>query len=159
VVANWGSQYHGYWGSNSNSQIAGAVLNGIQLAPLALGANLDPLLTPGNKQSEAGVLDQRANQDRDTSDNTPDSYLANPHHNGRRLLPVAIADPVDPQHTNVIGFGQFLLLTNGSPSDYYKDNTNGNSPYCAVYVGPYNIGSANPGTGGPTGASTVRLVE
>src|SRR5215469_6880030 len=37
VVSNWGSQYHGYWGSTSNSQIANAVIDSIQLAPLAVG--------------------------------------------------------------------------------------------------------------------------
>jgi Flp pilus assembly protein TadG len=159
VVDNWGSQYHGYWGSNSSSVIAAAVMDTIQLAPLSVGDNLDPLLTPGNKQSEAGYLDQRASQDGNTSDNDVPDYLSSSTHNGRRLLPVAIVDPVDPAHTNVIGFGQFLLLTNGSPSDYYKKNGNGNSPYCAIYAGPYNIGSGGPGTGGTTGASTARLVE
>lgn len=159
VVANWGSAYHGYWGSNSASAIAAEVMDVVQLSPLAVGTNIRPLLTPGNKQSEAGYLDQRASQDADTSDNTVNSYLASSHHNGRRLLPVAIVNPVDATHTNVLGFGQFLLLADGAPSDYYKKNGNGNSPYCALYVGPYNIGSTNPGTGGSTGASSVRLVE
>ena len=159
VVANWGSQYHGFWGSNSNNLIATSVLDGIQLAPLSLGTNLDPFMAPGNKQSEAGYLDQRASQDGDSSDDEPSSYLINSGHNGRRLLAVAIADPVDTTHTNVIGFGQFLLHSNGSPSDYYKQNGKGNSPYCATYVGPYNVGSTGPGTGGSTGASSVRLVE
>jgi Flp pilus assembly protein TadG len=159
VVNNWGSQYHGYWGSNSNSAIASAVMDNIQLAPIYVGLNLDPLLTPGNKQSEAGVLDQRANEDTDTTDGTPASYLASTSHNGRRLLPVAIVNPVDPTHTNVVGFGVFLLLSNGSPTNYYKKNTNGNSPYCALYVGPYIIGSSGPGAGGSTGATTVQLVQ
>jgi hypothetical protein len=159
VVANWGSKYHGYWGSNSNSDIAAAVMNTIQLTPLTIGTNIDSLLTPGNKQSEAGVLDDRASQDNDTSDNAVPAYLAHAGHNGRRLLPVAIVNPADPTHTNVIGYGQFLLLANGAPSDYYKKNGNGNSPYCAIYAGPFNIGSLGPGTGGSTGASTVRLVE
>jgi Flp pilus assembly protein TadG len=159
VVSNWGSQYHGYWGSNSASQIAAEVLNTVQLAPVAIGDNLDSLLTPGNKQSEAGYLDQRASQDTNTSDATPSAYLASASHNGRRLLPVAIVDPVDETHTTVIGFGQFLLQANGSPSNYYKKNTNGNSPYCATYVGPYNIGSSGSGTGGSTGAASVRLVQ
>jgi hypothetical protein len=159
VVSNWGSQYHGYWGSNSASEIAAEVMNTVQLAPLAIGDNLDSLLTPGNKQSEAGYLDQRASQDTNTSDATPSAYLASASHNGRRLLPAAIVDPVDPTHTTVIGYGQFLLQANGSPSDYYKKNTNGNSPYCAMYVGPYNIGSPDPGTGGSTGASSVRLIQ
>ena len=159
VVANWGSQYHGYWGSNSASGIGAEVMDAIQLTPLSIGTNLQPFLTAGNKQSEADYLDQRASQDTDTSNTTVASYLTSTTHNGRRLLPVALVDPVDPTHTNVIGYGQFLLSANGSPSNYYKKNTNGNSPYCAAYVGSYNIGSADAGAGGSTGASTVRLVQ
>lgn len=159
VVTNWGSSLSGYWGSNSNSQIASAVLNGTQLAPVAVGANMDSLLTNGNKQSEAGYLDQRASQDTNTTDNIYTAYLSSSTHNGRRLLAVAILDPVDPTHTNVIGFGQFLLMADGSPSNYYKSNTKGNDPYCAIYAGSYNIGSVSPGAGGTTGASVVRLVQ
>jgi hypothetical protein len=159
VVNDWGSQYHGYWGSNSNSVIASEVIDGIQTAQLAVGNNIDPLLTAGNKQSEAGVLDQRVSEDTNTSDNTPSAYLASNTHNGRRLLPVAIVDPIDSTHTTVIGFGVFLLQANGSPSNYYKKNTNGNSPYCAYYVGSYNIGGSDAGVGSSTGASTVKLVQ
>ncbi|MDR3698993.1 MAG: pilus assembly protein TadG-related protein [Candidatus Sulfopaludibacter sp.] len=159
VVNNWGSSYHGYWGSNSNSAIASAVLNGTQLAPLSIGMNLDPYLTSGNKQSEAGYLDERASQDADTTHNTPGDYMASTSHNGRRLLPVAIVDPVDPSHTNVVGYGVFLLMANGAPSSYYKKSTNGNSPYCALYVGPYNIGNSGPSAGGSTGATTVEVVQ
>jgi len=159
VVANWASKYQGYWGANSNSLIGAAVLDGVQLAPLTLGQNIDPLLSPGDKQAEADYLDRRVSQDTDTADTTPAAYLASTRHNGRRLLPVAIVDPVDPTHTNVIGYGQFLLLSNGSPSDYYKKAGNGNDPYCALYAGPYNIGSGGPGAGGSSGASSARLIE
>lgn len=159
VVANWGPKYSGYWGGNSNSLIAAEVLDTVQLAPVAIGTNLDPLLTSGNKQSEAGYLDQRASQDTNTSDATPSAYLASASHNGRRLLPVAIANPIDSTHTNVIGFGQFLLSANGSPSDYYAKTGNGNSSFCGIYTGPYNIGSVGPGAGGSTGATAVRLVQ
>ena len=158
VVSSWGSQYHGYWGSNSNSVIAQEVLNAIQLTPVSVGMNLDSFLTPGNKQAEAGILDERVNQDTNKTDNTPAAYLGSSNHNGRRLLPVAVVNPVDQNHTFVTGFGTFLLQSNGSNSDYYKKNTNGNSPYCAMYVGPYNLGSSGPGTGGSTGAQSVKLV-
>jgi len=159
VVAYWASKYQGYWGATSNSLIGSAVIDGVQLAPLTLGQNIDPLLSPGDKQSEADYLDRRASQDTDATDNTPASYLASARHNGRRLLAVAVVDPVDPTHTNVIGYGQFLLSSNGAPSDYYKKAGNGNDPYCALYAGPYNIGSGGPGAGGTSGASSVRLIE
>lgn len=158
VVSNWGASFDGYWGG-SNSQIAGEILDLIQLEPVAVGTNIDPLLSNGNKASEAGYLDQRANQDTDTADNTLPAYLASTVHNGRRLIPVIVVDPVNPTHTNVTGYGMFLLLTNGSPSDYYVKKTNGNDPYCAIYAGPYNIGGIGPGAGGTTGASAVRLVQ
>ena len=159
VVNNWGAQFSGYWGTTNNSDIVTAIINSIQLAPLSIGSNLDPLMTSGNKQSEAAILDQRANQDIDLADNTPSSYAASTNHNGRRLLPVAIVDPVDPTHTNVIGFGVFLLITNGSPSNYYAKNTNGNSPFCGIYTGPYDLGSVGSGVGGSTGAATAQLVQ
>ena len=71
-----------------------------------------------------------------------------------------MVDPVDPTHTNVIGYGEFLLLANGpGSSNFYGSTTNGNSPYCAIYVGTYLIGSTGPGTGGTTGGSRVKLVQ
>ena len=159
VVSNWAASVDGYWGGGSNSQIAAEILDLVQLEPVAVGTNIFPLLSNGNKASEAGYLDQRANQDADTADGTLAAYLDNSVHNGRRLIPVAIVDPVDPAHTYVSGYGMFLLLTNASPSDYYVKKTNGNDPYCAVYAGPYNIGGIGPGAGGTTGASAVRLVQ
>ena len=159
VVASWGASTSGYWGSNSNSTIQQEILDVIQIQAVDVGTNIQPVLTNGNKLSEAGYLDQRASQDTDTSDNTVSTYLAAVH-NGRRLMAVPIVDPVDPTHTNVIGYGQFLLLANGpGTSDYYKKTTGGSDPYCALYAGPYNIGSTNPGAGGSTGASRVKLVQ
>jgi len=158
VVANWGANINGYWGSNANSDIAAEVLDLVQLQPLNIGDNIQPVLSNGNKAAEAGDLDQRANQDNNTS-NTYTTYLADSQHNGRRLLAVPIVDPVDPTHTTVIGYGQFLLYMNGAGSNYYT-RLNGNDPFCAIYVGPYNIGSTNAGAGaGTSGASTVRLVQ
>ena len=159
VVSNWAASIDGFWGGGSNSLIAAEVLDLVQLEPVAVGTNIYPFLSNGNKASEAGYLDQRANQDTDISDSTVTAYLASSVHNGRRLIPVIIVDPSDPTHTNVSGYGMFLLLTNGSPSDYYVKKTNGNDPYCAIYAGPYNIGGIGPGAGGTTGASAVRLVQ
>ena len=124
-----------------------------------MGTNIEPDLTNGTKQSEAKILDQRVSEDVDTTDNTVSAYLAAAH-NGQRLLAVPIVDPTDPNTTTVIGYGVFLLLANGpGASDYYKSNTNGNSPYCAIYAGTYVVGSTSPGTGGTTGGSRVKLVQ
>ncbi|HEX8985943.1 MAG TPA: pilus assembly protein TadG-related protein [Bryobacteraceae bacterium] len=159
VVTSWGSSTSGYWGSTSNRSIQQAILDVIQLQPLGVGTNIAPVLTSGNKASEAGYLDERASQDVNNVDNTVAGYFASSHHNGRRLIPVPIVDPIDTTHTTVIGYGQFLLLTNGSPSNYYTRTTNGNDPYCALYAGPYNVGSTGVGAGGSTGATRVKLVE
>jgi hypothetical protein len=158
VVNNWASSISGYWGASSNSTIEQEILDVIQLTPVSVGDNLFPVLTNGNKASEANYLDERASEDTDTSDNTVATYLAATH-NGRRLLPVPILDPVDPTHTTVIGYGVYLLLSNGSPSNYYQKTANGNDPFCAIYAGPYNLGSSGAGGGGSTGASVVKLVQ
>ena len=159
VVSNWGAKTSGYWGSNSNSIIEQEILDVIQVQSVDVGTNILPALTSGNKASQAGYLDERASQDSDTTDNTVSTYLA-AIHNGRRLLPVPVVDPLDPTHTNVIGYAQFLLVANGpGASNYYTKTTNGNDPYCAIYAGSYNIGSTSPGAGGTTGASVVKLVQ
>ncbi len=166
VLSAWGSSNSGYWGSTSNSTIEQEIVDlNNQLQAVAVGTNIQPVLTNGNKAAQSGYLDERASQDVDTTDNTvgtpatPGTYLGSAH-NGRRLLPLPIVDPVDPAHTNVIGYGQFLLLANGpGTSNYYAKNTDGNDPYCAIYAGPYNIGSTSPGAGGSTGASFVKLVQ
>jgi Flp pilus assembly protein TadG len=159
VISNWGANTSGYWGDNSNSVIEKEILDLIQLEAVAVGTNVQPVLSNGTKASEAGYLDERASEDTDTTDNTVDTYLAAVH-NGRRLISVPIVDPVDSTHTNVIGYGQFLLLANGpGTSNYYTKTTNGNDPFCAIYAGTYTIGSTNPGAGGSTGASRVKLVQ
>jgi hypothetical protein len=165
VVNNWGSNINGYWGSTANNTIEQEILDLIQLQAVDVGTNIEPVLSNGNKASEAGYLDERASEDVNTTDNTvgtdstTGTYLGDLH-NGRRLIAVPIVDPVDPTHTNVIGYGQFFLVANGpGTSNYYTKSTNGNDPFCAIYAGPYNIGSVNPGAGGSTGASRVKLIQ
>lgn len=165
VIANWGSSNSGYWGATSNSVIEHEIVDlNAQTTPVAVGDNIFPVLTNGQKQSQASYLDERVNQDVNLTDNTVgDPTTSNTYygdnHNGRRLLPVPIVDPLDPTHTKVLGFGQFLLLSNGK-SDYYKKNTNGNDPFCAIYAGNYLIGGTGSGAGGgTTGAMRVKLVQ
>jgi len=164
VATYWGSSISGYWGSSSNSTIQQEIVDlNNQVQTLSVGTNIVPVLTNGNKAAEAGYLDDRVNQDVNITDNTvgtsttSGTYLGDLH-NGRRLLPVPIVDPTSASSTTAIGYGQFLLLANGT-SDYYKKNQHGNDPYCAIYAGPYNVGSISPGAGGSTGASRVKLVQ
>jgi len=165
VVSNWAAANSGYWGATSNSVIEQEIVNlNNQTQPVAVGDNIMPILTNGNKASQANYLDERVNQDIEVTQNivgtptTSGTYLGLSH-NGRRLLPVPVVDPTDPTHTTVLGFGQFLLYTNGANSDYYKKTANGNDPFCAIYAGPYQIGSISPGGGGSTGATRVKLVQ
>ncbi len=164
VLVDWTSANSGYWGSTSNSTIEQEVLDLIQLQPVSVGTNIMPVLTNGNKASEGVYLDERAMQDTDTTDQTVgtpttnNTYLGNPLHNGRRLLSVPIVNPTSAADTTVVGYGQFLLRTNNT-GNYYQKIANGNDPYCAVYAGPYSVGSSHPGVGGTTGASFVKLVQ
>src|SRR6185369_16139064 len=119
VVSNWGASTSGYWGSKSNSIIEQEILDVIQLQGVEVGTNIDPVLSSGTKAAEGGYLDERASGDVDTTDNTVSSYFAAVH-NGRRLLGVPIVNPLSSSQTNVIGYGQFLLLANGpGTSTYY----------------------------------------
>ena len=169
VLNNWQSSQAGFWGSNSNNTIQQEILNVIQIEAVSVGTNIEPVLSGGNKQSEAGYLDQRASQDISTDYVVPQHYGDNDLttvttynsgvHNGRRLLPVPVVLPSTTTNTTVVGYGSFLLLSNGASSNYYQHNTNGNSPYCALYVGPYQVGGTGTGTGGTTGATYVKLIQ
>ena len=170
VVNSWASSNSGYWGASSNNVIEKEIVDlNNQTTPVAKGDNIMPVLTNGDKQAQAGYLDERVNQDVNLTDNIPGipdgsnkypsgTYFGDYPHNGRRLLPVPIVDPKDTTHTIVSGFGQFLLISNGK-SDYYKKATNGNDPYCAIYAGYWDIGSISSGTGGSSGATRVKLVQ
>jgi Flp pilus assembly protein TadG len=177
VVTNWGSSINGYWGSNSTSQLNKYILDTEQLATLAIGTNIDPSLSSGNKQGTAKILDDRVNEDLvnyDISGNGGSGlqkltdYLANAAHNGRRMMPIPMVYPNASNTTTVVGYGQFLLISNVAStgtSDYYaKGDGNvykgtGNDPYCAIYAGAWIMGSTNGGVGSTSGGGRVRLVQ
>jgi hypothetical protein len=158
VTQYWGANINGYWGSNQNSEIAAEVLNLVQLHPVSIGDSV--VLSNGNKNSEAGILDQRVNQDQDVLDNTVPTYLGNSNRNGRRLIALPVVNPTA-AGTFVIGYGSFLLesnATNGHVSTFYAQDP-GNMPFCAAYVGPYVQGSLSGGGATGGGAYKVVLVE
>ena len=80
----------------------------------------------------------------------------NPVHNGRRLLPLPIVVPAPDATAEVVGFGAFLLITNGTPSNEYVSGP-ANEGFCAIYAGPYVQGSTSPGTGS-VGSYRIKLV-
>lgn len=158
VTGQWGASVNGYWGSNANSTIDQEVLDVIQLQTVDLGSDI--VMSSGNKNAEATALDTRVNEDGDLADNTPSSYLANTSHNGRRLIALPVVTPVQVNGTPegfVLGYGAFLLLSNGNPSNFYSAG-NGNDPFCAVYVGGYVQGGSGPGAGN-AGYYKVKLVQ
>jgi hypothetical protein len=159
ITQYWGASINGYWGSNANSTIDQEVLDNIQLQPISVGAQIS--LSSGNKNAEGAALDTRVNEDGDVTDNNSTDYLNNSDHNGRRIIELPVVNPTS-QGTFVIGYGAFLLFSNSngaSASDFYAKG-GGNSPYCAIYMGPFVQGSTDPGASGSgTGSFRVGMVQ
>ena len=158
VTQQWGASVNGYWGSNANSTIDQEVLNVVQLQAVPVGGDIP--MSSGNKSAEATALDTRVNEDGDITDNYPD-YLSSSTRNGRRLIGVPVVTPTTvggSAEGQVLGYGSFLLLSNGNPSNYYAAG-NGNDPFCAVYVGGYTQGGTGPAAGGAGGYFKVKLVQ
>jgi hypothetical protein len=151
VSQYWGANIDGYWGDNANSVINAEVLDLIQEHPIAAGDLIT--MSSGNKAAEATALDTRVNQDLDNIHNDIGPYMNNPFHNGRRLIDVPVLNPTA-NGTYVVGFGAFLLLSNGNPSNFYQHLT-GNDGFCAVYVGQYKQGGDS---GGATGGGSYRIM-
>jgi hypothetical protein len=130
-------------GSGASSLNASVVDNSFYLpAPLALGSTLNMLT---GQESVPSAIQQRFDQDTDTSAATYASYAGN----GRRLLVVAVSTTGDP--STVAGFASFFLR----PTPCGTKNT---TPCCAEYVGAAVIGSARQGAGG-AGVYTVELAR
>lgn len=157
VVSNWGASVNGYWGSNANSVINQEVLNLAQLQPVDPGGYI--VMVSGNKSAEATALDTRVNQDGNLLDNDPAAYLASSTKNLRRLIALAIVTPVQvggAAESYVLGYGSFLLMSDGNPSRFYE-RSSGNEPFCAVYIGGYTQGGTS--GSGTAGYYKVKLVE
>ncbi len=156
VRDNWGASVNGYWGSNSSSEIRQQILDLMQTQPLSVGQTI-PMIS-GNRNMEGIALDERVNQDYDVVNNRVPDYLANPVHNGRRLLPLPVVVPAPDGQAEVIGFASFLLIASGTPSNYYKTGS-GNEPFCAIYAGPYVQGSSSTGGSSQVGSYRIKLVQ
>jgi Flp pilus assembly protein TadG len=170
VVNFWGSKTNGYWGDSSTSVINEYILDARQLASLDVGTDMSPYFANGNKQGTANIMDDRVNQDianYDPSSATTSfqklaAYLAATH-NGRRIMPLPMVYPGSTgNQSQVVGYAAYLLETDqssaGGVSGYYAGTT-GSQPYCAIYVGPWVMGSTNGGVGSSSGGSRVRLVQ
>lgn len=155
VRDNWGASVNGYWGSNSTSDIRNFVLDLMQTRPLTIGETI-PMIS-GNRNMEAVALDERVNQDLDTTNNQVADYLGNPNHNGRRLFPLPVIVPAPEGTAEVVGFAAFLLITSGTPSNYYRAG-GGNDAFCAIYAGTYVQGSTSTGGSSQAGSFRIKLV-
>ncbi len=159
VVTQWGASVNGYYGSNSNSTIDQEVLDVIEQQQVLPGSNLP--MSSGNKAAEGIALDTRVNEDGDVTDNVPADYLDSSTHNGRRLIGLPVVTPTNVGGTAqgyVLGYGSFLLISNGNPSNFYASGS-GNEPYCAIYVGGYLQGGNGPGGSGTAGYFKVKLIQ
>jgi hypothetical protein len=138
----------GFWGDNSASVVGAQVRGDLQEVSLTIGNPLPGV--GGAKTTIASFIDDRIAQDGDTTDNIYSDYLANPAHNGRRVIAMPLQSEVD---GSVLGFGSFLLLDS---SNY---GHSGNSIWCAVFIGPAVIDSAGPSANPEVGIYQVRLVQ
>jgi Flp pilus assembly protein TadG len=131
---------------NGNSGLRDAIVNNSYSlpSPLVVGSVIDEV---NGQKSVTGSIDERFNQDTDTSSSTYSTY----HGNGRRLLTVAVNDGGSP--AKVVGFGLFLL--DPSPCGSGGNTT----PCCAEYVGAAVIGSTHAGGGAPPDIYRVQLVK
>jgi Flp pilus assembly protein TadG len=130
---------------------------------LQLNMSVDP--TNGAKSTEADAIANRVAQDGDRNSSTYADYVANPDHNGRRLVTVVVQSGYrdasgtllpEAQQAIAVGFAQFLLL----PSSNYHHA--GNKEWCAIYVGNSPLmGGANTGGVGNNGqgVSYLRLSQ
>lgn len=166
VVQHWATSNDGYWGSNSASVLNHEILDGTQqMTAPAIGTDLQPVLSNGVKKTTSKSLDTRVNEDPANYETDYASYIADPNHNGRRLIVVPVVYPSAKtgggDQSPVVAYGEFLLGTNassGGTSTFYGSGI-GNDPYCAVYVGPGSIGSNNSFVNTTFSTTRVRLMQ
>ncbi len=137
----------GFWGDNSAAVISKQVQGDLQEESLTVGEVLPGV--GGAKTTVASDIDDRVDQDTDTSDDTYASYLAGGG-NGRRVVVMPIQSEVS---GDVLGFASFLLLDDNS-----YDHT-GNSNWCAIYIGLATLTDGGTGASSTVGAYQVKLVQ
>jgi hypothetical protein len=113
----------GFWGANSAATASAEIEGLTQEESVTVGAPIPA--AGGAKTSVAAAIDYRIAADGDTTDTTYAAYLANPAHNGQRVIVMPIQSEVAPN--DVLGFGTFFLMAAGS-----YDHS-GNVNWCAIY--------------------------
>jgi Flp pilus assembly protein TadG len=139
----------GFWGSNSASTASEEIEGLLQEETLTVGQVLPGV--GGAKTSVESAIEDHINFDGDTTDDTYAAYVANPAHNGQRVVVMPIQSEVD---GTVLGFGTFFLL---DPNSY---GHSGNANWCAIFIGLSNVaGSGGTGASSTPGAYRVKLVK
>jgi hypothetical protein len=145
-----GASERGYIENTSASLIRSTIVDDYQSITRVVGDLVT--MTGGAKQSQLTSLQDRINQDSDTSSMAFSDYRGN----GRRIVAVPINDGGTPVGINnrIVAIAAFLL----KPTGQYGNG--GNQCWCAEYIGPWVQGSHKKGVGdGSNGAFVVRLAE
>lgn len=148
-----GPSVQGYIDSNSAADIRAAILTDEVHGGRIYTVGEPLFMSSGNKQSQERAMQDRVNQDTDTTSRTYAEYTANGgDKSGRRLVTVPVnGGPAD--NFRIKGFALFFL---GTPSTYQISPS---ESFCAEYVGPSVLGGTNQGGGTSSGAFSVRLVQ
>jgi hypothetical protein len=147
-----GGSERGFIESTSAANIRATIEDDYQTVTRNIGEIVN--LTGGAKQTELTSLENRINQDSDTTSTSFATYAGNGLGNGRRVILAPVNDGGTPPGSNnrLVQFGAFFLHR---PSDYPNG---GNQTWCAEYVGAWVQASPHRGAGTP-GAYIVRLVQ
>ncbi len=164
-MANNSAASAGYAMYGGASDIRQAIVGTPPLGtPLTEGSVIE--LQNGQLQTEMNALDDRVNQDSDTTSNhyepgyvgypgqttTSSSYSGN----GRRILVTPIQSAAggmdgDAKSNTVVGFGGFFL----GPSGTYRSGHSSTVGACGQYLGAFTIGLPGSGGNGPGGTNAV----
>jgi Flp pilus assembly protein TadG len=152
IATAQGGSERGFIEETSAANIRATIEDDFQTVTRIVGDTV--ALTGGAKQTELTSLQNRINQDSDTSSFSYTDYVANGGGNGRRIILAPINDGGTPPGTNnrIVTFGAFFLHRT---TDY---PTGGGQTWCAEYIGAWVQGSSHQGAGAP-GAYVVRLVQ
>lgn len=131
---------------NSNANVRTAIAFGTypngNTTPSSITAGMRLNGVPGNRGTSIfDALQQRVNQDTDTTSTTYAQYLASGTGNGRRIVTMPVGDPNSWSGNGngsaaVVGFASFFLETTYS-------GTSG--PICAYYIGPASLNGTSTG--------------
>ena len=144
-----GGSERGYIEETSSAIIREAIESDYMTRQLSVGDTVN--MTGGAKQTQRDSIQNRIAQDSNSTAATFAQYRAAGNGNGRRLILVPI-NTYAPDY-RVLGFRAFFLLTS---NDY---PAGGNQPFCAEYVGSYNLGSKRNGASTLAGAFVPRLLQ